>query len=57
MIVIHGDWTASTTFDHRDSWEGGGVTQMQLSVTRGQLGFDNPIAQASDAVDGRHAGA
>ena len=44
------DWTASTTFDHRDSWEGGGVTQAQLSVTRGQLGFDNAAAQASDAV-------
>jgi hemolysin activation/secretion protein len=26
------------------------VTQAQLSVTRGQLGFDNAAAQASDAV-------
>jgi hemolysin activation/secretion protein len=26
------------------------VTQGQLSLTRGQLGFDNPVAQASDAA-------
>ncbi|MFC3653094.1 ShlB/FhaC/HecB family hemolysin secretion/activation protein [Dyella humi] len=44
------DWTASSTFDHRDSWGGGGVTQAQLSLTRGQLGFDNAAAKASDAV-------
>nr|WP_239537726.1 ShlB/FhaC/HecB family hemolysin secretion/activation protein [Dyella mobilis] len=44
------DWTASSTFDHRDNWGGGGVTQAQLSLTRGQLTFDNPIAKASDAV-------
>jgi hemolysin activation/secretion protein len=44
------DWTASSTFDHLDGWGGGGVTQAQLSLTRGQLGFDNPAAQASDAV-------
>ena len=44
------DWTASTTFDHRDSWGGGGVTLAQLSLTRGQLGFDNLAAKASDAV-------
>jgi hemolysin activation/secretion protein len=44
------DWTASTTVDHRDGWSGGGVTQAQLSLTRGQLGFDNAAAQASDAV-------
>lgn len=44
------DWTVSTTFDHRDSWSGGGVTQAQLSLTRGQLGFDNLAAKASDEV-------
>lgn len=44
------DWTASGTFDHRDSWGGGGVMQAQLSLTRGQLSFDNPAARASDAV-------
>jgi hemolysin activation/secretion protein len=44
------DWTASTVLDHRDSWAGGGVTQAQLSLTSGQLGFDNPDAQASDAA-------
>ncbi|AIF48209.1 ShlB/FhaC/HecB family hemolysin secretion/activation protein [Dyella japonica] len=44
------DWTASGTFDHRDDWGGGGVTQAQLSLTRGQLGFDDPVANASDAA-------
>ncbi|MFC4526323.1 ShlB/FhaC/HecB family hemolysin secretion/activation protein [Dyella halodurans] len=44
------NWSASGTFDHLDSWGGGGVTQAQLSVTRGQLSFDNPVAQASDAA-------
>lgn len=44
------DWTASGTLDHRDGWGGGAVTQAQLSLTRGQTGFDNPAAQASDAV-------
>jgi hemolysin activation/secretion protein len=44
------DWTASSTFDHRDSWYGGGVTQAQLSLTRGQLGFDNAAAEAADAA-------
>jgi len=44
------DWTAGSTFDHRDGWGGGGVTQAQLSLTRGQLGFDNAAARASDAV-------
>ena len=44
------DWTFSTTLDHRDGWGGGGVTQAQLSVTRGQLGFGNAEAQASDAA-------
>ena len=44
------DWTASTVLDHRDSWAGGGVTQAQLSLTSGQLGFDNANAQASDAA-------
>ncbi|RDS86170.1 ShlB/FhaC/HecB family hemolysin secretion/activation protein [Dyella psychrodurans] len=44
------DWTASSTFDHRDDWYGGGVTQAQLSLTRGQLGFDNAAARASDAA-------
>jgi hemolysin activation/secretion protein len=44
------DWTASSTFDHRDVWGGGGITQAQLSLTRGQLGFDNRAAQESDAA-------
>jgi len=44
------DWTASGAFDHRDGWGGGGVTQAQLSLTRGQLGFDNAAAEAGDAV-------
>lgn len=44
------DWTASGAFDHRDSWGGGGITQAQLSLTRGQLGFDDPVAKASDAA-------
>ncbi|RUL69273.1 ShlB/FhaC/HecB family hemolysin secretion/activation protein [Dyella choica] len=44
------DWTASGAFDHRDGWGGGGVTQAQLSLTRGQLGFDNPAAKAGDSV-------
>jgi hemolysin activation/secretion protein len=44
------DWTLSTTLDHRDGWGAGGVTQGQLSVTRGQLGFDNAAAQAGDAA-------
>lgn len=44
------DWTASSTFDHRDGWGGGGVTLAQLSLTRGQLGFDNAAAQAGDAA-------
>nr|WP_225561687.1 ShlB/FhaC/HecB family hemolysin secretion/activation protein [Rhodanobacter sp. DHB23] len=44
------DWTASSTFDHRDDWGGGGVTQAQLSATHGQLAFDNPAARAADAV-------
>ncbi len=44
------DWMANGTFDHRDEWGGGGVTLAQLSVTRGQLGFDDPAAKASDAL-------
>ena len=50
------DWTAGGTFDHRDDWGGGGVTQAQLSVTRGQLGFDDPAAKASDAVTAKTQG-
>nr|WP_239537894.1 ShlB/FhaC/HecB family hemolysin secretion/activation protein [Dyella mobilis] len=44
------DWTGTLIFDHRDSWGGGGITTLQGAVTRGQLGFDNAAAQASDAV-------
>jgi hemolysin activation/secretion protein len=44
------DWTASSTFDHRDDWGGGGVMQAQLSLTSGRLGFDDPAANASDAA-------
>jgi hemolysin activation/secretion protein len=44
------DWTVGGTFDHRDDWGGGGVTQAQLSVTSGQLSFDDAAAKASDAV-------
>lgn len=53
----HGwDWTAIGTLDHRDGWGGGGITQAQLSLTRGQLGFDNPAAKAGDAVTARTQG-
>lgn len=44
------DWTAGLAFDHRDDWGGGGVTQAQLSLTRGQLSFDDSVARASDAA-------
>lgn len=43
-------WMASGIFDHRDGWGGGGVTQAQLSLTRGQLSFDDAAAKASDAA-------
>jgi len=44
------DWTVSLAFDHRDNRGGGGLTHAQASVTRGQLGFDDPAARAADAA-------
>jgi hemolysin activation/secretion protein len=44
------DWTASVMADRRDGWGGGGVTTGTLSVTRGQLHFDNAVAGAADAA-------
>lgn len=44
------DWTASLVLDHRDGWGGGGLTHAQVSVTRGQFGFDDAQARAADAA-------
>ena len=50
------DWTLGATFDHRDGWNG--VTVAQVSVTEGQLGFDNALARIDDMgtadVQGRY---
>ena len=43
------DWTASLYGDRRDDWAGGGITQAQLGVTRGQIDFDDAVAEAEAA--------
>ena len=50
------DGTASLLGDVRDAWLTGGVNSWDVSVTTGQLGFDNASAQVADSATVRTEG-
>lgn len=50
------NWVASLSGNQRDSWGGGGIDSVLLSVTRGHLGFDNSVAESADAATARTQG-
>jgi hemolysin activation/secretion protein len=50
------DWVATLSGNQSDSWGGGGIDNAWLSVTRGRLGFDDVVANITDAVTARTQG-